>query len=412
MLFLADSYFIIVDIIPGFFKQKRTFSFLFESIFLHQKFPPLRHIFIVIFIFLASTITGFSQQHKLFIGTYTGTGSKGIYVYSFDARTGKMMFLSSTDSADNPSFLALSPNGKQLYAVNEIASPTGGKLSQYDINKSTGQLTFVNAEATGGDHPCYVAIDPSGKWASVANYTGGSFASFALDENGQIEERAQLVQHTGKGYDAERQAAPHVHSTLFVDKGKVLLVADLGLDTIFAHRFSAGEKLPISADAYGIPMPAGSGPRHMMWSQKHKLLYVIDEMKGAITVFKKKRNRWKKKRRVEAHTAENVGPFGSADLHMSPDGRFLYASNRGTENNIAILKVKKCGKLKTVGYQSTLGEQPRNFCIDPSGQFLLAANQKTNNVVIFKRNLRTGLLTALPDQLQIPTPVCLVMQEN
>ena len=363
------------------------------------------------FLLLLTTLSMMTsaQQYFLFIGTYTGTGSKGIYVYRFDAATGKATFVSSTDKAESPSYLAIAPNGTTLYACNETASPSGGKVSAFQFNKSDGTLRLLNQQATGGDHPAYVAVDPRAKWVVAGNYSGGSITVFPIAKNGSIEPFTQLIKHVGKGADASRQASAHVHATVFSPGGDYLLSPDLGLDKVMIYPFKGTPVSPLDEKKVSFAKSsAGGGPRHLDFHPNGKWAYLMEEMGGSVIAFDYSKGKLTQKQRILAHADTAKGPFGSADIHVSPDGKFLYASNRLAENNIAIFKIDaRNGKLATVGYQSTLGEAPRNFVIDPTGNYLLAANQNTNNIVIFKRDKQTGLLTETGEQISLPKPVCL-----
>ncbi len=367
---------------------------------------------ILLAISLLTTQLLLAQNLHLFIGTYTGTGSKGIYVYRFDAATGKATWLSNTDSVSNPSFLALAPNGKTLYACTEDASRTGGNVSAFGFDEATGQLSFINSQPTGGDHPCYVAVDKTGKWVTVGNYSGGSVTVFPTATNGSLKPYSQLMQHQGAGVNKQRQEKAHVHATVFSPKQDYLYAPDLGMDKVVAYRFTASLakpliKLPV-ADTRTTP---GSGPRHLTFHPNNKWAYLMEEMSGAVSAYRYLGGKLVAQQRIAAHPDTVAGPFGSADIHVSPDGKFLYASNRAKENNLAIFKINATtGLLTTVGYQSTLGMTPRNFCIDPTGGWLLAANQETSNIAIFKRDKTTGLLTPTGEEIKVPKPVCLIMK--
>jgi 6-phosphogluconolactonase len=352
------------------------------------------------------SLPALSQQSYLFIGTYTGTGSKGIYVYQFDSQTGSLTAVSQTDSVSNPSFLAVHPSGKYLYACNEDQP---GAVSAFAFDRRTGRLTFINQQPTGGDHPAYVAVDKYGSWLLAGNYSGGNLSAFALNKNGSLQPYSQLVQHTGSSVNKERQEKAHVHATVFGPKGDYVYVPDLGMDKIMVYTFDDKAKSPLK-EATSLTMPAapGSGPRHFTFHPTGRWAYLMEELSGQVAVYQHQAGKLIPAQRIAAHPATASGPFGSADIHVSPDGRFLYASNRGTENNLAIFAIDKDkGTLKSVGYQPTGGEQPRNFSIDPSGRYLLVANQRTGNMVVFKRNTQTGALQPTGTQVSIPKPVCL-----
>lgn len=351
----------------------------------------------------------YSQDYFLFVGTYTGSGSKGIYVYRFNAASGEAKLVSHTEKVENPSYLALSPNGKTVYACNETASASGGKVSAFRFNKSDGSLRLLNQQATGGDHPAYVAVDPKNKWVVAGNYSGGSIAVFSTSKNGSIQPFSQLIKHVGRGPDSSRQRSAHVHATVFSPKGDYLLSPDLGIDRVMVYPFKKGALKPLQeTNLLFANTSPGGGPRHLDFHPNGRWAYLMEEMSGSVTVFDYSKGKLSEKQRIFSHSDTAKGPFGSADIHVSPDGKFLYASNRAGEHNLAIFNIgEKDGKLTTVGYQSTLGKTPRNFVIEPSGNYLLVANQDSNNIVVFKRDKQTGSLTQAGTVLSVPKPVCL-----
>ncbi len=368
----------------------------------------MRILFALCISFITTSL--FSQNFYLFVGTYTSGKSKGIYVYNFDANTGDVKWVSNTDSSANPSFVTIAPDGKHLYAVNEVSRQQAGFVAAYNFDPATGKLSFINKQSSGSENPCHISITKNGKWLAVANYTGGSLAMFPVNADGSVSPFTQHIIHTGKGINPQRQEKAHVHSVFFSPDNKFLLTPDLGTDQVSIYGFNSNATQPLTPAA--IPFTAtapGSGPRHLDFSPNGKYLYLIEEMAGNISVFDYHHGVLKPIQQIATHPADYKGQPGSADIHVSPDGKFVYASNRGEENNIAIFKVDpNSGKLSAAGYQSTLGEQPRNFMIDPTGKFLLAANQKTSNIIIFKRNSDTGALQELK-QLEVPNPVCLKM---
>lgn len=366
-----------------------------------------------LFLFLASlSLSSAAQQYYLFIGTYTGSGSKGIYVYRFDAATGKATWVSNTDSAANPSYLAIAPGGNYLYAVNETGGAQPGSLSAYRFNKGNGQLTFINQQPTGGDHPCYVSVDKSGQWAVVGNYSGGNVSALRISENGSLEALAQSVQHSGRSANKQRQEKAHVHAAVFSPDEKYVYVPDLGTDNVMIYAFKKDGTKPLqsAAQAFASSKP-GSGPRHFTFHPNGKFAYLVEELSGTVAVYRHNAGRLSFLQRISSHPKDYKGAYGSADIHVSPDGKFLYASNRGDANSITVFTIGADGKLVWQGYQSTLGTHPRNFMIDPTGAYLLVANRDTNNVVIFKRNKETGLLEDTGERIEIPKPVCLKMMK-
>ena len=366
----------------------------------------LSFIFLLLF-----SLQSIAQDHYLFIGTYTGSGSKGIYVYKFNTKTGKATWVSNTDTttASNPSYLSVAPNGKYVYSVFEDGGQKGGYVAAYSFNRNSGKLDFINKQPSGGDHPCYVSSTKNNKWVAVANYSGGSASLFGVNADGSLKPASQVVQHEGSSVIKGRQNKPHVHSAVFAPKEDYLFVSDLGIDKIMVYKFDPAVTTPLKQSSFAASTP-GSGPRHFTFHPNNKFAYLIEEITGTVAAYQYNNGKLIFLQRIATHPEGYNAGIGSADIHLSPDGKFLYASNRGDENNIAIFSVNaSTGKLKTAGYQSTMGKTPRNFMIDPTGNFLLAANQNSNNVVIFKRNKTTGLLTPTGEEISIQKPVCLKM---
>lgn len=363
-------------------------------------------------IFFMLFINSFAQEKYLFIGTYTGKGSKGIYVYRFNTNSGEATWVSNTDSAANPSFLSVSPDSRFLYAAYETGGKKPGEIGAYSFDKTTGQLQFINKQPSGGDNPCFVASSSNNKWVLAANYGGGSLAAFPINRDGSLQPSAQVIQHSGSSITKGRQEKPHVHSTFFSPNEDHVLVPDLGTDKLMIYKFNGKAVKPLqpAQPSFAASKP-GSGPRHLTFSKDSKFVYLIQELSGSVAVYKYNKGKLTFIQDIITHPEEYKGQPGSADIHISLDGKFLYASNRGEENTITIFSIDKIsGKLSLVGYQSTMGKAPRNFMIDPTGNFLLVANQNTNNIVIFKRDKKTGLLAPTGKQIEIPNPVCLKMQ--
>ncbi len=367
----------------------------------------MRSLLAALAFFLCTAIS--AQDYYLFAGTYTTGKSKGIYVYKFNSVNGELQWVGNTDSCTNPSFLSVSPDGRYLYAVNETGREQPGRVSAFSFDKTTGKLQFLNQQVSGGDDPCFITTHSTGKWIVVGNYSGGNLSVFPVAADGSIKPYAQMIQHKGNGPNKERQATAHVHSTFFSPDFQYILAPDLGTDKIMTYRFNATSAKTLTPAAVPFSASApGSGPRHLVFHPNQKFVYRIEELSGTVTVSAYQNGVMKNIQTIATHPADFKGQPGSADIHISPDGKFLYASNRGEENNIAIFSVDAgSGRLSMVGYQSAGGTAPRNFIIDPSGKFLLVANQKTSNIVVFRRDMNTGLLQPTLQQIEIPNPVCL-----
>lgn len=349
----------------------------------------------------------------LLVGTYTGTGSEGIYVYRFERTTGALTPVDTASGLTNPSYLVVGPDKKHVYAVSE--SGDNSKVYALEFDPSAGKLSLLNEQPSGGNDPCYINIDSTGKNVLAGNYNGGSLSVLPVKEDGSIAAPVQTIQHTGSSIVAARQKDPHVHAVVFSPDWKQLFVPDLGIDKIVVYNYDSENAFqpltPATPPAVGIK--PGGGPRHLEFSPNGKFAYVVHELSGQITCFEYKEGRLIPFQLVNAAPIAYKGTnFSGADIHVSPDGKYLYMSNRGDLNNLAIFKVNvSTGKLTLVGHQSTKGKSPRNFMIDYTGKFLLVANQDSNNIVVFKRNQVTGRL-AFVQETSVPKPVCLKMVEQ
>jgi 6-phosphogluconolactonase len=365
----------------------------------------------IVLFFLLSSLYSASQNFYLLIGTYTGTGSKGIYVYNFNAQTGKTKRVSNTDTVTNPSYITLSHNGNFVYAVNETNGANPGKVSAFSFNKNNGELKFLNTELSGGDDPCYVAASDNDKWIAVANYTGGSVSVFPVNKNGSLQPYSQLIKDSGSSINKVRQEKAHVHESVFSPDNNYLFISDLGTDKVMIYKIKSLLKKPLQpcSPAF-VNTPPGTGPRHITFHPNKKFAYLIHELSGTVTAYSYNNGKLKAIQELPTHPEAFKGVIGSAEVSVSPDGKFLYASNRGDENTMTIFSVNlSTGKLKLIGYQPVFGKAPRNFIIDPTGNYLLVANQDSDNIVIFKRDKKTGLLKETQNQIKLPKPVCLQM---
>lgn len=343
------------------------------------------------------------QKIDLYVGTYTeNTGSDGIYKYSFDPKSGDAELV-TTVQTPNPSFLAKS--GDRLLAVNELG---GGKgtLSLFDI--SNGQFELLDTAATSGDHPCHVVLNDAGTVALVSNYSGGSLATFGLAyERRQIIQQ-EVLEYGGTGPNPERQNAPHVHSAFF-DKNGLIYVSDLGTDQIYIYTMNM-EEGGVSVrlgEVSVINALLGGGPRHLDF-HPNNTLYSLQELTGQVAVFQQEGEEWMLRQVLPIFGDGFEGDQGAADVKVSPDGRHVYATNRGEANVIVLYDVLPNGLLEWKEQYATQGVGPRNFNFSPDGRFVLVANQSTDEVVVFERNIYTGELTDTGKRIRVPAPVCVV----
>jgi 6-phosphogluconolactonase len=353
-----------------------------------------------------------NMLYKLIVDTYTNDNyasipaNDGIFVYDFNSTTGEFSLKSKTAGEGNPSYLAVSRDGKYVYSLNEFRN---GEVSAFTFNSVTGGLTFLNRVSSGGDNPCYVSVDDKNRFVIVGNYGSGSLIAVPLKKDGSLGTDVQLIQQEGSSVDKGRQQGPHVHSTVLSPDNKYLLTPNLGTDKVSIYKFDGSKtSRPLTpADPPFVSVEAGSGPRHIIFHPNSKFVYLIQEMKCSITAFDFKDGKLTEKQVITMLSPDFKGRVGAADIHISPDGKFLYGSNRGDANEIVIYAVDKDGKLTFMGRESTQGKTPRNFVIDPTGNFLLVANQNTNEIIIFRRDQKTGLLTPTGKNIQVNRPVCL-----
>jgi 6-phosphogluconolactonase len=358
----------------------------------------------ILFFFCFSCIA--QKKYYMLAGTYTNGKSIGVYVYNFDSNTGTATIIDSIKTS-NPSYLAVSPNQKFVYAVNENAEKgNGGKVTAFSFDKSTGHLTQLNQQLSMGDNPCYITVDKTGKWAIVANYSSGTAAVLPILKDGSLGEAVSVVQHKGSGINNQRQEGPHVHATVLSPDNHQLFVSDLGIDKLMIYAFNEHTGKLTAKDP--VKVTAGSGPRHFVFHPNQKWAYLIQEMGGTITAFNYKNGALKKFQTLSTVPVGFTRSFTGADIHISPDGKFLYASNRDSSNTISIFKINaQTGKLTMIGNEATQGRTPRNFNFDPTANYLLVANQNSDDIIIFRRNAKTGLLRNTGKRISVGSPVCI-----
>ena len=372
----------------------------------------MRYPFLLILgIALFSNAAGQTARNKpyhLIVGTYTNEDkSNGIHIYSFDAETGDLSYRSTTVGINNPSFLAISNDNRNVFSVSEVGKGNA-KISSFSFNRDSGELTFLNSVSAGGDGPCYISVDAQKQFVFAGNYSSGSLTSVRLGRNGVLTHETQTIQHTGNSIDKVNQSQPHVHSAVLSPDQKYLLAADLGTDKVYIYRFDPTAQKPLSpAQMPFVKIKEGSGPRHLTFHPNGKYAYSILELNAEIAVFDYQEGTLKVKQYASMLPENFKGGVEAADIHISPDGKFLYGSNRSDANDIVIFSISETGTLNYAGRQSALVNTPRNFAIDPTGKFLLVANMDGNNVVVFKRDLQTGLLTPTGKQISVDQPVCL-----
>ncbi|TAE54812.1 MAG: lactonase family protein [Bacteroidetes bacterium] len=344
------------------------------------------------------------KDSYLFAGTYTARGSEGIYVYRFDPAIGALSLASVAKGLVNPSFLALSPDKQFLYAVEENDP---GHVSAFRFDEKSGQLSKLNTQPSEGVWPCHIEVDASGKWCIAGNYGSGDLCVLPIQPDGSLGKAAQTIRHSGSSVNAERQEKPHVHSINIAPNNRDVFVADLGTDKIMAYRLDSVSGTLSTGTPPFVKTADGAGPRHFAFHPGGKFAYAVLELNATVTAYTYEAGSLTPVQTTSTLPADYTGSNSCADIHVSPDGKFLYSSNRG-HNSLAVFAIDaKSGKLTPKGHQSVLGKTPRNFAIDPSGKFLLVANQESDNIQIFRRNRRTGSLTYTGQETKVSMPVCL-----
>ena len=357
--------------------------------------------------------TDMPDHYRVYIGTYTGGASEGIYLLDFDASTGTLELQGLAAATESPSFLAIHPRKPVLYAVGEMSKTSdhpGGTISAYAIDEETGMLTLLNRESTVGKGPCHVCVAPSGKHVAAANYGGGSIALLPILDDGQLGPASSFIQHEGSSVNPQRQEGPHAHSVNFDKAGRILIAADLGIDKLMLYRYNVDNGELTANEPPFASLAPGAGPRHVAIHPSGRFIYSVNELASTVTAFAYDAETGAMKE-VQSITTLPEGFDGentTAEIRVHPSGTFLYASNRGHDSIAAFALDEDSGMLTALGHTPTGGQTPRNFNVDPSGQYLLAANQASDNVVVFKIDPERGTLTATGDEVAVPTPVCVL----
>ena len=383
-----------------------------------MKIPILTYIYLfTLTAFLAScsqttstTSTSLDTKEYLYVGTFFGSGSEGIYVYSFDRESMSFSPLQTVPTLNSPSFLTVNDQGSQLFSVTRggiTPEDTVGAAQSFSINPENGQLTAVNQVSSHGKEGCHITLNQDGTYAFVSHYTDGSLGIFPVNEDGSLGELADSIQLKGSSINAARQESAHAHAIQMLPDGKHFAAADLGSDKIWLFSFENGKASPASIPF--IQTEPGGGPRHFTFLEGTPYLFVGEELTSHVSVFSYdlENATYEQLQRLSTLPEEYEGESYVADIHISPDNKFVYVSNRG-HHSLAIFSLNaETGLLESIGFESTKGDWPRNFMIDPQGEFVLVANERSEDIWLFKRDVETGLLTATDIQIQNPSPVCL-----
>jgi 6-phosphogluconolactonase len=351
-----------------------------------------------------------STRFLVYVGTYTGPNSKGIYVFRFDSENGRAEPPTLAAESRNPAFLAVHPKGRFIYAVNELPNVDGrkgGGVAAFAIERPGGKLKLINQVSSGGAGPCHIALDASGRWAFVANYGGGSVASFPVKDDGSLGEAVSFHQHSGSSVNSARQEGPHAHGVTLAPDGRFLFVPDLGLDKIVAYRVDPTTGKLGPNDPPSTPTKPGAGPRHFVFAPGGRFAYAINELDSTVTAYSYDAAQGTLR---ELHSISTLperfsGRSTTAEIEVHPGGRYLYGSNRGYDS-VAVFAIDRSGVPKLLANVNTLGKTPRNFAIDPSGEWLWAANQDSASLILFRIDPKQGRLFPTDESLEIPSPVC------
>lgn len=372
----------------------------------------MNKFFIILLTFISNYVIGQSNKTYLFVGTYTdGKPDSGIFIYEFDTN-GILKKVNTGKNLINPSYLSISNDGNYLYACTESKMPNAGSVSAFKIDSSNGSISFINKQKSGGENPVFVTSSKNNEFIIIANYTEGSVSVYKTNQDGSLNPSVQHIRFNGSSINTRRQDKSHIHAAVFSPDYQYIFFPDLGTDKIHVFKFDTSILQPlIPLENFDFTAIPGSGPRHFTFHPAKNFAYCIEELSGNVTVFDYKNGKLDSIQRIFSYSKLQV-EYNSADIHISPDGLFLYASNRWeNENTISIFAIDSVsGILKLVGHQHTYGDNPRNFCIDPTGNFLLVANQMTNTIIVFKRDKTTGLLTKLENEITVPSPSCLQMR--
>lgn len=342
------------------------------------------------------------EKMYLLVGSYATPEEEGIKVYEWNPVEGEATYVSALKGISNPSYQVVSADGERVYSVGEDEGDTS-TAHALSFDKTKGELTLMNTQLTQGGAPCYINLSPDEKYVITANYMGGNISVIPLETSGRLMENVQTFSFEGTGTDKERQSQPHLHCVEFTPDGKFLLANDLGTDQIHVFPLTSDGTLD-KQNVLAVKLEPASGPRHICFSQDGRFAYLINELSGKVTAMSYDGKALHSIQYIEADT---VGARGSADIHLSPDGKFLYASNRLKADGIAVFSVHPTeGTLNKVGYQLT-GIHPRNFIISPDGRFLLVACRDSNVVQVFARDKETGLLVDIGKRIETNKPVCL-----
>ena len=362
----------------------------------------LRNTTILLMVLCGSLTLLHCTSYKMLVGTYTrNTPSEGIYALEFDGNA-NLISKALLIESDNPSYLSISPDEKYLYAVNESGQSF---VCAYQFDKTKPALTFLNKSSVQRG-PCY--ITSSERHVFTANYSSGSLTVLGRKPNGEVTDTLQVIKHPRKQFGRGLEGPSNAHQIIFSPNGKFLVATNLGTDRVFSYQYNPNSETEILQYTDEVIVKKGSGPRHATFSKDGRFLYLVQELDGSLTVFSVTQDGKLAILQETTLVTDKSQKSSAADIHLSPDGKFLYATNRADVNNITCFQVLSNGTVKLIEQYPTLGNHPRNFTISPDGKFIFIGNQRTNNITIYKRNERSGKLKLKTDKIDIGAPACLL----
>lgn len=352
-----------------------------------------------------------SSKEIIYIGTFHDRGSEGLYVFEFDRDTGQMSEVQVVSDREGPNFQAIHPEGGFLYSVSDQpfdGETNFGTVSAYQIDSETGQLSLLNEQSVEGRGTAHVSTDPLGRYVYVSNYSEGNLSVFMINDDGSLSEAVELVYHEGSSVNEQRQNNPHVHAVDPSPDGRFIYVSDLGIDKIMIYEVDETTGTLNPAETPYVESTPGAGPRHLTIHPNGEFIYSVEELTSTVAGYSvdSSTGALQKIERINMLPDDFDGDNTAADIHTSPDGRFLYASNRGHDSIVIYSIHEATGELSLVGHESTRGGHPRNFMIDSKGEYLMVANRDDDNVVLFRRDADTGELAETGEQVSVPMAVC------
>jgi 6-phosphogluconolactonase len=363
-----------------------------------------------LFIVAEETVSAQSNEFVLFAGSYSSREDTAIHVFRFNAETGALSKTGGVNGIANPSFLALAPDRKVLFS---ISGDREDSVASFRIDALSGTLAPASTQtlmgATGG---CHLAVDPSGKWLITAAYSTGTVIVHPVGEGGILQKANETIQHKGNSVNTARQEASHLHSITFLPGKNAFLAADLGTDKLYHYAMNSTTGALKRGNPFEITLPPGSGPRHLAVGSDGLHVYVLNELTSSVSVFIRKKDVFELLQTIKTLPEAYNGPFWSSDIHLSPDGKHLYASNRAHDSITGFARDAKNGRLSLIGITPVEGKTPRNFTIDPTGGWVLAANQDSNDITVFRRDTLTGKLLFTGQRVAVSKPVCLLFVSN